>query len=231
MEKYINRSPSHPPIESPTQNQEQTNINTFNNFRTMLRLIRIEHPNRDVYEGWWSDQHGCPHGPGTYMWANGVRYEGSWKQGRKHGYGVQTYPNGDKYDGGWKEGQWHGYGELTRREQGRKYQGGFAAGQEHGYAVIRRENALDGRHYEGGIRQGQRHGYGNLTTPVGTMEGGFKFDRQDGWQEIRAPMRHDYSGTYREGKMWGVGRLNEYATGKVYDGVWDNNEYRGPLRT
>ena len=195
----------------------------------MLRYIRLEYSNRDVYEGWWLDSQQCPHGPGTYTWASGVKYEGSWKHGKKHGYGVQTYPSGDRYDGGWKDGQWHGYGELTRPEQGRTYQGGFVAGQEHGYAIIRRREP-DGRYYEGGIRQGQRHGYGNLTTPIGTMEGGFKYDKQDGWQEIRAPMRHDYSGTYRDGKMWGVGRMNEYATGKIYDGVWENNDYMGPLR-
>jgi hypothetical protein len=196
----------------------------------VIRLIRIEHPNHDVYEGWWSDHQNCPHGHGTYTWANGVKYEGSWKEGRKHGYGCQTYPNGDKYDGGWKDGQWHGYGEYTRQDQGRKYLGGFANGQEHGFAVIRRENPLDRRVYEGGIRQSQRHGYGKLTTPIGTMEGGFKFDLQDGWQEVRAPMRHDYSGTYRDGKMWGVGTMKEYSTGKTYDGVWDNNEFQGPLK-
>jgi hypothetical protein len=196
----------------------------------VIRIIRIEHPNHDVYEGWWNDQSNCPHGQGTYTWANGVKYDGSWKEGRKHGYGCQTYPNGDKYDGGWKDGQWHGYGEYTRQDQGRKYLGGFANGQEHGYAVIRRENPLDRRVYEGGIRQSQRHGYGKLTTPIGTMEGGFKFDLQDGWQEVRAPMRHDYSGTYRDGKMWGVGTMKEYASGKTYDGVWDNNEFQGPLK-
>jgi hypothetical protein len=157
-----------------------------------------------------------------------VKYEGSWVNGRKHGFGVQTYPTGDKYEGGWKEGQWHGYGELTRPAQGRTYCGGFANGQEHGFAIIRRKEP-DGRWYEGGMRQGQRHGYGNLVTPIGTMEGGFKYDRQDGWQEIRAPMRQDYSGTYREGKKNGVGRMIEHATAKVFDGVWDNDVYKGAL--
>src|SRR5437667_11268524 len=104
----------------------------------MLRYLRLEYTNRDIYEGWWLDSQQCPHGPGTYTWASGVKYDGSWKHGRKHGYGVQTYPSGDRYDGGWKDGQWHGYGELTRPGLGRTYQGGFVAGQEQGYAIIRR---------------------------------------------------------------------------------------------
>ena len=194
----------------------------------MQRYIRIEYTNRDIYEGWWLDAQQCPHGLGTYKWASGVTYEGSWKNGKKHGYGTQTYPSGDRYEGGWKDGQMHGYGEHTKVNQGRTYQGGFATGLEHGYGVIRRSQP-DGRSYDGGIRQGQRHGYGYLSTPIATFEGGFKHDKQDGWQEVRAPMRHDYSGTYRDGKMWGVGRMSEYASGKVFDGVWENNEYKGRL--
>jgi hypothetical protein len=198
-----------------------------------MRYVRLEYANRDRYDGWWDDAHNGPQGFGVYTWAAGgaagITYEGSWVNGRKHGYGVQTYPTGDKYDGGWKEGQWHGYGEFTRPAVGRTYCGGFAAGQEHGYATIRRKEAGGERWYEGGIRQGKRHGYGNLVTPLGTMEGGFKYDKQDGWQEIRAPMRHDYSGTYREGKMNGVGRMVEYASGKTFDGVWENNDYKGQL--
>lgn len=194
----------------------------------MHRYFKLNYTNGDVYEGWYLDSHQCPHGPGVYTWASGVKYEGSWHFGRKHGYGIQTYPSGDRYDGGWKDGQWHGYGELWTPSKGRTYQGGFVAGQEHGYAIIRRK-APDGRGYDGGVRQGMRHGYGVLTTPVGTMEGGFKFDKQDGWQEVRAPMRHDYSGTFKEGKMWGVGRMYEAATGKAFDGVWENNEFKGEL--
>jgi hypothetical protein len=194
----------------------------------MARYIRLQYNNGDKYEGYWLDGLQCPHGMGIYTWASGVKYDGSWNQGKKHGYGVQTYPTGDKYDGGWKDGQWHGYGELTKPSEGRTYQGGFVTGTEHGYAVIRRKEP-DGRTYEGGIRQGRRHGYGYLSTPVGTMEGGFKCDKQDGWQEIKAPMRHDYSGTYRDGKMEGVGRMVEWSTGRVFEGVWQNNDYKGKL--
>jgi len=193
-----------------------------------VSYVKLQYFNGDLYEGYWLNPQGCPHGYGTYTWQDGLKYEGSWRKGLKHGYGSQTYPSGDKYEGGWKDGQWHGYGELTQTSLGRTYFGGFASGLEHGYAQIRRGGA-DNRFYDGGVRQGQRHGYGNLTTPLGTMEGGYKYNKQDGWQEVKAPMRHDYSGTYRDGKMWGVGRMVEYASGKTFDGVWENNDYKGPL--
>lgn len=180
-----------------------------------IRLLRLQYANKDTYEGWWSDDHNGPHGPGTYTWSSGVKYDGSWVNGKKHGYGMQTYPTGDKYESGWKEGQWHGYGELTRPTQGRIYCGGFSAGQENGFAIIRRA-APDGSYYEGGVRLG---GYGCLMTPIGTFQGGFKFNEQDGWEDIQvlAPMKHDYSGTYNAGKMHGVGRMVDYTTGRIYD--------------
>jgi len=103
-----------------------------------FRFIRFEYANSDTYEGWWNDALQCPHGLGIYTWGSGIKYEGSWSNGRKHGYGVQTYPSGDRYEGGWKDGQWHGYGKLIRPNVGRTYEGGFAAGQEYGYARIHR---------------------------------------------------------------------------------------------
>jgi hypothetical protein len=32
-----------------------------------------------------------PHGEGTYTWATGEVYEGSWKKGKRHGYGIYMY--------------------------------------------------------------------------------------------------------------------------------------------
>lgn len=193
----------------------------------MLQYIRIVYPNQDTYEGWVQGSLGyIPEGQGTLTSASGVRYEGWWHKGLKHGFGIERYPSGDQYEGGWKEGHRHGYGEYIRPSIGRTYKGGFDQGREQGYATIIREP--DGRSYDGGILKGIRHGYGVLTTPLGTMEGGFKFDKQEGWQEIRAPKRHDFSGTYREGKMWGVGVMTEHTTGKKFDGVWESNYFLGP---
>ena len=48
-----------------------------------------------------------------YIWENGSRYVGEWKDGKKHGQGTYTYANGDKYVGGWKKGLRHGKGTFT----------------------------------------------------------------------------------------------------------------------
>ena len=48
-----------------------------------------------------------------YIWENGTKYLGEWKDGKKHGQGTFTYGKGkwegDKYDGEWKDGErWKG---------------------------------------------------------------------------------------------------------------------------
>jgi len=44
-----------------------------------------------------------------YLWENGTKYMGEWKDGKKHGQGKFTYTDGGWYDGSWKEGQsWTG---------------------------------------------------------------------------------------------------------------------------
>jgi hypothetical protein len=35
---------------------------------------------------------------GVYIWAEGARYEGEYKEHKKHGRGLQTWPTGGRYD-------------------------------------------------------------------------------------------------------------------------------------
>ena len=44
----------------------------------------------------------CPsqmHGRGTYVFPNGNKYEGEFRNDVKEGYGVLVYVNGEKYEG------------------------------------------------------------------------------------------------------------------------------------
>ena len=40
-----------------------------------------------------------------YLWENGTKYMGEWKEGKKYGQGTETYPNGSKYVGEFKNGE------------------------------------------------------------------------------------------------------------------------------
>jgi hypothetical protein len=44
-------------------------------------------------------------------YANGDRYEGQWKDGKRDGQGTCTYANRDRYKGKWVDDTWSGVGE------------------------------------------------------------------------------------------------------------------------
>ena len=48
-------------------------------------------------------------GQGTYIYPNGEKYEGDWKNGKYHGHGTFTSFEGDKYVGEFKDEKfWNG---------------------------------------------------------------------------------------------------------------------------
>ncbi len=55
----------------------------------------------------------CENGQGSFTWADGEKYVGEWKDGKKHGQGIYSYAVGDKYAGEWKDGNRHGIGTFT----------------------------------------------------------------------------------------------------------------------
>ena len=42
---------------------------------------------------------------GTLTWADGDKYVGEFKNGKRHGRGTMTLPDGSKYEGIWKNGE------------------------------------------------------------------------------------------------------------------------------
>ena len=65
---------------------------------------------RQYYEGEWSD--GRHHGLGMFVKDGGIRYEGTFVEGRFDGNGFGKYPNGDMYIGDWKDNAKHGEGMM-----------------------------------------------------------------------------------------------------------------------
>ena len=52
-------------------------------------------------------------GYATFIYSNGDKYVGDWKNGKPHGQGAKTYQHGYKYVGAWKNGNWNGQGTKT----------------------------------------------------------------------------------------------------------------------
>ena len=45
----------------------------------------------------------CLEGKGVYVWEDGGRYSGDWKNSKRHGQGTQTWPSGTIKSGRWEE--------------------------------------------------------------------------------------------------------------------------------
>ena len=61
-------------------------------------------------------------GIGLYVWNDGRKYEGEYKDDKKHGYGVYIWADGRQYDGYWWKGKQHGVGTyIVPKENKVKY--------------------------------------------------------------------------------------------------------------
>ena len=70
----------------------------------------------------------CSSGQGTFVFDDGSKYVGKWKDGKQHGKGTYTWADGRKYIGGFKNGKKYGKGTGTWAD-GRKYVGEWKDGK------------------------------------------------------------------------------------------------------
>ena len=72
-------------------------------------------------------------GQGTYIYQDGDKYEGEWRDDKRHGKGTVTYRGTDgsiveQYQGEWAEGKMHGYGRYVYADSG-VYEGQWVDGK------------------------------------------------------------------------------------------------------
>ncbi len=70
----------------------------------------------------------CNNGQGTYVYADGSKYMGDFKDSKAHGEGVCYYATGDKYVGEWVNHVFNGKGTLTKKD-GTEYKGIWQRGK------------------------------------------------------------------------------------------------------
>lgn len=113
----------------------------------------------------------CQNGNGTYQWASGNKYTGSFKNGRRDGQGVFIFTNGDKYIGEFKQSKRTGVG-IYYFSNGETYEGEYLDDVRTGFGIYTLTN---GARYEGEYLNGIKHGYGKFIFPDGkVMNGNWK---------------------------------------------------------
>jgi hypothetical protein len=124
---------------------------------------------------------------GTYNYADGSKYIGEWKDGKKNGQGTLTITGGDKYVGEFKDDKLHGQGTYTfakggnyvgefkddKRKQGTltlpsgdKYVGEFKDNKLHGQGTF---SYADGTKYIGEWKDGKKNGQGTFYNANGSI--------------------------------------------------------------
>jgi len=110
----------------------------------------------------------CENGHGTYVWADGDKYEGDWVDGKKHGKGTFTWAGGNKYVGDFVDGTGTGQGTFT-------VPGLYVYTGDHIDYYFTGKGTMvyaDGGVYVGEWLDDDRHGHGKMTYADGTIEEG-----------------------------------------------------------
>eukprot|EP00163_Fabomonas_tropica_P001403 TRINITY_DN11059_c0_g1_i2.p2 TRINITY_DN11059_c0_g1~~TRINITY_DN11059_c0_g1_i2.p2 ORF type:complete len:163 (-),score=56.78 TRINITY_DN11059_c0_g1_i2:228-716(-) len=103
------------------------------------------------------------------QWAEGGKYEGDWKDGRRHGRGVFYYLNGDVYDGEWQDDLKHGVGTYTFANTGAVYQGEWILGKQQGNGTVSYTNNMK---FSGEFAGGNPNGEGTYVWLNGNLQEG-----------------------------------------------------------
>lgn len=120
---------------------------------------RLQYPDGTVHEGDWKSNE--LNGACTIKTAVGTSYSGECIDRERSGQGRFEDPaNGVVYDGEYRNDRFHGRGKL--QEPGYVYEGSFLAGVRSGHG---KEVYGNGEQYEGEFSQGLRNGQGLLRLP------------------------------------------------------------------
>ena len=155
-----------------------------------------------------------PHGAGSLTDADGLRYDGEFKEGLRHGAGVAQLADGAEYDGEWVAGERSGRGRL-RSADGETYDGELKGGRRHGRGVAR---YADGSSYEGEWADDEPHGVGNLY--------GAPAEGAAAGAAAEAGAGEMYGGHWEKGRRHGHG-VHSYASGAIFDGAYERGERHG----
>ena len=150
----------------------------------------------------------CYNGNGIYLYEDGRKYIGEFKNKKFDGHGKFIFKNGSEYDGEWKNNLPNGQGEYL-----------FS----------------DGSIYIGFMKDGQFHGQGTITYPKNSegskrdykYKGEWKNGLKDGKGTYYSLDGNAYDGEWKYDQRNGLGQYTNWFPYYTYFGEWTNNNYNG----
>ncbi len=199
------------------------NRNTFScSLKDEIKLKNLEGLGDDKYKGGTSSEN-VLHGYGEYLWADGQKYCGEWKNDKRTGLGVYFYPNNNRYEGQLFDSKHHGYGVFYLENES-KYLGELQENNFHGYGVFR---WLSGDRYEGQWKNNSRTGKGVYYYNDGNIyEGDFVDGGRSGKGVFLFKSGDRYEGDFANDTFDGIGTYY-FSGGDVYKGDWNNGARTG----
>ena len=216
------RVPVHSNESIPRDNRPP--IKTFNGKTSSANSehLTVTFANGDRYEGTMRD--GKKHGRGKYIWANGDVYTGDFIKDEKSGLGKLQYSNGDVFEGYRRNDKKNGQGKYTFLN-GCTYSGNYIDDCFHGIGMFR---SNQGWTYEGEWVKNEAHGQGKLTYQNGDVfVGGFKEDMRNGTGCIVYADGSKYEGEFVNDEKCGQGKIT-HADGSVHEGEFKGDIFLRP---
>jgi hypothetical protein len=157
----------------------------------------------------------CDNGFGTWQYANGDKYEGTWVNQKMHGSGTYYYKNGDIYKGGFKNNKLEGTATFIAHN-GDKYVGEYKNNHMEGEGTYFYKNGK----VEKGLFVNDR--YKGDENATGCVSG----DCKNGKGTYILDNGEKYVGAMKDGSREGKGTYY-FNSGERYKGMWKNNMRHG----
>jgi hypothetical protein len=178
---------------------------------------RVEFFDRRSFEG--RLEAGQKIGQGTYVWLDGQRYKGEWRNDQPDGEGEWSSPKGDIYTGGFRAGKRVGQGRMVYADK-TEYNGTWLDDRPSGAGVFK---FLNGDVYQGQFVAGEQSGTGTLIHRNGDRHTGtWLKGMRDGKGVAEWKDGQRYEGDWRANRKEGQGVMR-FADGGSYDGAWVND--------
>nr|XP_055072519.1 alsin isoform X1 [Misgurnus anguillicaudatus] len=188
----------------------------------------LKWPDGTVYCGTFKN--GLEDGFGDYMMPNKTfntfeRYQGQWKEGKMNGFGTYWYASGEVYEGSFKDNMRHGHGMLRSGKMAAPssssvFVGQWVQGKRTGYGVF--DDFSRGEKYMGIWLDDQRHGDGIVITQFGLYyEGCFSNNKMMGSGALLCDDDTVFKGEFSDDwTLCGKGVLS-MPNGDSLDGIFD----------
>ena len=127
---------------------------------------------------------GKKEGYGEYIWSNGAKYMGNWKDNKLNGKGIYIYSDDKKYEGEFVDNEKDGRGKFIWSD-GREYIGEFKKDKKEGLGKFL---WTDGRIYIGFWKNNKQHGLGKYISKKNEEN---KFGEWDNGKRINEWLNED----------------------------------------